>query len=320
MKSNAICEIIEALCKHRRLSKSDLSLLTNCSVPTITKYTDFLLDQRIITTSYSNAKKGDIKCKRFDLNHTRYFIIYDFSTPIYNIHVCSLTGKIRKSYTYKFTNDFSFEENRLNFLKSLNFYLSKIGKNMLVGSAVIFADNYDNNLILKSRLNLLADAITFNKNIHRKKAREFYSAFIKECISDNDFALCLFLNYDNFSSCFLSSSSDVSKLHCFDVGESFKIKGIPLKDYIDYCEDITDIIDQLSFLIKTIAATAPITQIFVTGNLFSDMNALKTVMSENLSDAKITINSVDYKDFTAFIVKSLRNSMSIELIDNYLNK
>lgn len=320
LKKSTIRVIIEALYKHRKLSKSDISKLTNLSSTTISTYTDYLLDRGIITSSYSNAKKGDRKCIRFNLNHNKYFVIYDFSDNEYLMHICNLTGKIRKTFKYSFISEYSFEENKYCYLKSVDYQLRKYGKNGLCGTAVIYSDNYDNNLIQKARFNSLISSLYLGENVFINKSKIYRSEFIKEHISSDNFALCLFLNKENFSSCFITSSSDISKLHFIEIGESFKVKDIPIKDYIDYMEDITDIIEQLSALIKTVYETAPISQVYITGNFFKNMDALTALISEDFKDNKLSFNYINDKDFISFIVKILRNTMSDSLIRDYLNK
>ena len=320
LKRNAISEIIDLLYKHRKLSKSDISRMTGLSTSTISKYINYLLNEKIICASYSNAKKGDKKCTRYNLYHNRYFVIYDFTAKDCIMHICNLSGKIRKTFTYQWLEESPFEDNRFFFQKASDAQLSKYGKNKLCGSAVIFSDVYDNNLINQSRFHTLVNGLKLGEIISIDKDRLFKAEAIKELLSTSDYCLCLFLNNESFSSCYLTNATAISDIHFHEIGSSFKVKGIPIKDYVDYMEDITDIIEQLSVLIKNICEIAPVNKIFITGNLFTHMDALSTLISQKFIGSDLIFEQINHVDYADFIIKKLRNSLSEALINNYLTK
>ena len=152
LRNSIIQEIIDILSKERSLSNPDLTKALNASSSTITKYTSYLINKGILKTTYSNAKKGDVKSTRYNLHPAKYFIIYDFSNESYKIYVCALTGRIKKEYSYKPYKNKDFYENKHKFLKIVENITRAYGKSKNCGNAVILSDTYDNNPILKARM------------------------------------------------------------------------------------------------------------------------------------------------------------------------
>ncbi len=315
-----ISEIIELLSKFRSLSISDLTKATNTSSTSISKYTGYLLKQGIIKSSYSNAKKGDVKSTRFNIHPSKYFTVYDLSDDIFKIHICALTGKIKKEYTYRPYTNKDFYENKHYFLKIVDQITSKNIKNYNCGSAVILSDNYDNNPILKTRMLSLIEELPQTKIVVINKESIFKASSIKDQLSSTDYVLCLFLNRDYFYSSYLTATTDINDSIFGRIGEIYKVKGIPLKDYVDYMETPEKVIEAFHNIIDNIITTIPINKVAITGNLYPHLKALKEILEKRFENQKLIFYYIDHNDYIPYIAKQLCKSMTQEIISTYLSK
>jgi len=320
LNNNVIRRIIELLSEKRSLSRQDLAVLTEKSYPTITKYTDYLTETGVLRASYSNAKKGDTKSTRFNLNNAKYFAIFDLGDNDYRIHICALTGKIKNTVHFIPSPKSDFEENKYYFIKNINYQLSKYGKSKYCGAAIIVPENYDDNLIYKARINFLIKSIHLTKPSLIKRPLNTEIQIIQAKLSSSDFALCLFLNKNRFTSCYLNKSSDIDNLSLGEIGTSYKINDIPLKDYIDYMEDPIDVVNAMHKLIESIKNTVPINQVYISGNLYRNMEALTELISERFESNELKFSYVDKTEYIPFVVKELRCAMTNDIICNYLSK
>ena len=320
MKNRVIKEINELLSAERNLSRTDIAKLTDTSYSTITKFTDILVEQDILKVRRSNAKKGTIKSNRYNLHPSKYFIVFDLNDRVYKAHFCSLAGKIKNTFVYHLSQEHSFEEDRYYFLKNIKFLIDKYSRNKLCGQAIILADGYDENLIQHGRINSLINSIANDKHLIVEKDRYLKAKYTVEQLKDNDFSLLLLINKDAFINCYLTHDTDIDKILFASVGDNITYKNIPLKDYVEYLEDPVSIVEQFSSVIDSILKTVPVNKVYISGNLFTHMDSLTALISENFTSLDIEFKHINYKNYIQYVAKLLRDSISEAIISNYLSK
>ena len=129
----------------------------------------------------------------------------------------------------------------------------------------------------------------------------------------------IFSSYDG-DACYLTHDTDIDKILFASVGDNITYKNIPLKDYVEYLEDPVSIVEQFSSVIDSILKTVPVNKVYISGNLFTHMDSLTALISENFTSLDIEFKHINYKNYIQYVAKLLRDSISEAIISNYLSK
>ncbi len=298
LKSESILEIFRAATSKNRISRAEIAKITGLSVVTVGKVADALLSLKILRQTVSLDGVRGRKSRVLSASGSIYIVVYNLAAPNYSAHICDLTLRITDTFTYHFNPDYFADENLHFFFEQAGHYVSeKINIQKCCGCAILTPGDYDDytDRVLSPRspqLTGLALRSIFEEYSFGAVApvigdiRRFTAGAVQGTIGKDISVLCVFLDKQEISSCYLRSGDNSEALRFCKFGNVGASGGKSVEDFICRSANVDQALTVLSNTLYWIFSVVPIDKIVLTGNLYADPGSLTLLIRERLASIR----------------------------------
>lgn len=320
IKPETIMEIFRAATSKNRITRAEIAKITGLSVVTVGKVVDALFSLKILRQTVSLDAVRGRKSRVLSVSGSIYIVVFNLAAPNYTVHICDLTLRTIETFTYHSNADYFADENLHFFFEQGGKYVNeKINIQKCCGCAILTPGEYDDytDRIINPRnprLEGLAIHNIFEEYSFGAIApfigdiRKFAADTVQETMHKGASALCIFLDKEQISSCYLRYGDSIESTRFSRFGNVGAGRGKSIEDYICRGQNVEQALQVLSSTLYWIFSVIPVDNIFLTGGLYSDANALTLLIRERLAaihlDQDTDIPDVIGIDCTAAGVRS----------------
>ena len=295
LKSESILEIFQAATSKNRISRAEIAKITGLSVVTVGKVADALLSLKILRQTVSLDGVRGRKSRVLSVSGSIYIVVYNLAAAVYSVHICDLTLRTTDTFSYHPNPDYFADENSHFFFEQAACYVSeKINIQKCCGCAILTPGDYDDytDRILSPRspqLTGLAIRSIFEEYSFGMvppvigDIRRFTVGTIHSAMGKNTNILCVFLDKQDISSCYLQYGDSVENLRFCKFGNVGAGGGKTVEDFICRNPDVDQALTVLSNTLYWIFSVVPIDKIVLTGSLYADPGALTILIRERIA-------------------------------------
>ncbi len=311
------------------MSKSELSADTGASCAVIERYLHILAENRLIKSSYSTAKIGQKKTKRYYISPDKYAAVFELNDTELSIYFVSLSGKIKEKFAYVYNHDIEEARNIGHFLNGKNYYFTRLRYSNCIGALVLLPRDIDNRSDKQTvrtlpfgttGLKMLMDGISDLKNITYTQLRKATLISVADSLEEKDTTLVLFLDKCRYSSCCLTHNADANNICFTEFGRNYKIKNISLKDYVELISEPEHVVSTFAAFIGELSDAVYISKVFLCGNAYTHMDALAELIGDKLTPKKLSVQSIDTSHVIINAANRVRDAYIAHITASYLNK
>ena len=295
LKSESVLEIFRAATSKNRISRAEIAKITGLSVVTVGKVADALLSLKILRQTVSLDGVRGRKSRVLSVSGSIYVVVYNLAAPNYTAHICDLTLRTTDTFTYHPNPDYFADENLHFFFEQAGRYVSeKINIQKCCGCAILTPGDYDDytDRILFPRspqLTGLAIHSIFQQYSFGAVSpvigdiRKFTAGTIQSTVEKNANILCVFLDKQEISSCYLRYGDSIENLRFCKFGNVGAGGGKTVEDFICRSPNVDQALTALSNTLYWVFSVVPIDKIVLTGSLYADPGALTILIRERMA-------------------------------------
>lgn len=312
MNSETAIKIVDYIRENLGLCKNELSQKLNISYHTISKYVDFLQKNKILRAVYTKNSLRDNRIKRYYLNLSNCFVIFNFTFEVFEAYIISPSLKIKHTLTYQYNTNLDSERNVDLFLKAYNSLIKRLKYNYIIGAVTFLPLEADY---------INAYSIPFSFSVFKKIIKQipisntvvensikFKTNYVIDILDKCDSSLLLFLNKHAFDSCCVTADSSVDNLMYNNFGDKYIVKNVSIKDYSELTDDPIKLLEFLADLIKNTSCIVPINKVYVFGNAFCTAETLANVLNLELKDGSPFVIGVTDEDIYKYASDIIKNN------------
>lgn len=143
IKTESIKKIFNSITSAEKISRAEISNLTDLSLMTVGKVVDALLDIKIITQVKETKNSVGRKVGLVSLNTEYFALIIDLSEKAFTLNLIDISLRLLDTFTYTYNHNIYYDENLIMFLKKVSAYIdSCVDKDKLIGIGITLPGTY----------------------------------------------------------------------------------------------------------------------------------------------------------------------------------
>ena len=292
LKRENVIKVFNASLERNNTSRTVIAEDSHLSFVTVDKIVDALLDADILKQTNSSKSAVVLRKSRILLAKPHYWIaVYVLSDSEYSFHICDLSLRIIKSFSFVPEDTVFIDDNLSSFLKkTLSFAKAYVVPEYCCAAGILVPGEYDEprDRVFNSSVSHLSaisiksffSPFSFGKLPY---VVSVYSAFAKEIakVGADKSTYCLFLNDGKVLGAYVTGVG--SSIHIKDLGNIKSPSGRTLEALVKAVPHPDSLFVPLSEILFTLLHTVHITDITVCGNLYSSSGAVCSMLKKELS-------------------------------------
>ena len=293
LKKDSIIKVFNTVLDKVRPTRTELSSVTGLSFVTVSKICDELISLEILKQSFTTDRSAARRSRILNVKFKYWIGIYTFEHDLFTFNICDLSLRCIHTFSYIPTNDIFIDDSVKRFIKFAESYGLKKTKNRICcGTGILVNGKYDPNR------DTVSSSIPHFSSVYLKKLfssktfgtvpciSSLYESYCKEAQQDlntDERVLALFLNKNDLKCTYFDRSSE-NKISINDLG-ILSAGNKSNKTLNKLCESSPDpdaFFPRLADIIFTLMNTVKVTKITVSGNLYTRMDAVESVLKKNL--------------------------------------
>ncbi len=319
MVSDYFYKIISLLCENSRLSKTELAKALDTSITTAANYIERLKDVGFLKATYSNAKSSGHSSLCYYFNPDKYFTVFSITEYSFEMHLITLSCKVKDVFMYSFNDKLDFERNVYYITEGLQLYSEKLNSEKCLGICVALceavAEKYG-----ESRIEKLLDIIPSHNIYITADPYKLMAEDISKGLSVKEKALFLFLSAEKYLSAYFGRNTLYDDIVFSDIGKSYKVDNWTLEERMQDISLPTDAADIFAKYIEDISALLPLTRVYIFCDVFMDISIPTELIEIRFNKGKISFKSINKEQSTILLANKARKAYIDNIISSYLNK
>lgn len=296
LKKDNIISVYNTVLDKVRSTRTDLSSATGLSFVTVSKICDELISLEILMQSFTTDISAERRSRVLSVKFKYWIGIYTFEPDLFTFNICDLSLRCIHTFSYIPATDIFIDDSVKRFIKfAENFGKQKAKNCICCGTGILVPGEYN-----KKNDTVSTSAIPHFNSIYIRKLfenrtfgttpiiRSLYQSYClkeRETLKSDDKVLALFLNKNDLKSTYFQRFSDdtvsFNELGILSVCDDKS--NITLNKLCESSPDPEIFFPRLADIIFTLMNTVKVTKITLSGNLYTRMDAVESVLKKHVS-------------------------------------